>query len=218
MFYKNVLLVVPIWFYGFFSLFSGTQIYNFQLYSAYNVIFTAVPIIWFTTWDNEYSRSVLLSRPQLYRIGLENVYFNNWIFWRWFFYATWQAILMVLIVFNTLTSLSPGFFGHQGSMQMAGSFIMTCVVIVSNVKLLLSAFKITVWLNLLVLLSIAAYFFCFWFITWWSPLSDDFGIFHELFTNVESYVALFFFMTCYVLIDTGMRYAGIEMRVLLETR
>ena len=32
MFYKNILLVVPIWFYGWFSLFSGTQIYNFQLY------------------------------------------------------------------------------------------------------------------------------------------------------------------------------------------
>ena len=29
MFYKNILLVVPIWSYGWFSLFSGTQIYNF---------------------------------------------------------------------------------------------------------------------------------------------------------------------------------------------
>ena len=89
MIYKNVLLVIPIWFYGWLSLFSGQQIYNFQLYSAYNVLFTSVPVIWFTTWDKEYTREVLMKRPRLYRIGLENVYFNFWVFWRWFIYATW---------------------------------------------------------------------------------------------------------------------------------
>jgi hypothetical protein len=72
-----------------FSVFAGTEIYNFQLYSAYNVCFTALPIIWFTTWDKEYSSEVLLSKPNLYRIGLDNVYFSKWVFWRWFFYATW---------------------------------------------------------------------------------------------------------------------------------
>ena len=94
-FYKNILLVIPIWFFGWSSMFSGTQIYNFQLYSLYNVIFTSAPIIWFTTWDREYEPDVLLKRPRLYRIGLENVYFNKWVFWRWFFYATWQGILTV---------------------------------------------------------------------------------------------------------------------------
>ena len=179
MFYKNVLLVVPIWFYGVLSVFSGTQIYNFQLYSAYNVLYTAVPIIWFTTWDKEYDRKVLLNHPRLYRIGLENTHFNKWVFWRWFFYATWQGILMVLIVFSTLTSLSPSYYGHQGSMQMAGSFVMTCIVIVANIKLLISSFEMTFWLYLLVLISIVVYFGCFWFIAWWSAESDDFGIFYE---------------------------------------
>ena len=89
MIYKNVLLVMPIWFYGWHSLFSGTQIYNFQLYSAYNVVFTSIPVIWFTTLDKEYEKDVLLRRPRLYRIGIENVYFNKWVFWRWFAYATW---------------------------------------------------------------------------------------------------------------------------------
>ena len=111
-FYKNVLLVVPIWFFGWDSMFGGTQIYNFQLYAAYNVCFTAVPIIWFSTWDKEYSSKVLLSRPNLYRIGLENIYFNKATFWRWFFYATWQGILMVQIVFFTLTSHAPNIDGH----------------------------------------------------------------------------------------------------------
>ena len=125
---------------------------------------------------------------------------------------------MLTLSFYALTALSPAFNGKQGSMQMAGSFVMTSIVIVSNVKLLLSTFEITVWLNLLVIASIIVYFVSFWWITWYSPVVDDFGIFYELFENALTYVALIFFMSSYVLIDTGMRYASLEMKVILERR
>ena len=39
-----------------------------------------------------------------------------------------------------------------------------------------------------------------------------------MFTNIEAYIALVFFMSSYVLIDSGMRYADMEMRIILETR
>jgi magnesium-transporting ATPase (P-type) len=32
MFYKNVIYVIPIWFYGWLSFFSGTPIFNNVLY------------------------------------------------------------------------------------------------------------------------------------------------------------------------------------------
>ena len=101
-------------------------------------------------------------------------------------------------------------------MQMGGSFVFTCIVIVANVKLIISSFEMTVWLWVLVLTSIFVYIGCFWFITWYSASSDDFGIFIELFVNVETYVSLIFFMSSYVLIDNGMRYASMELRALLE--
>ena len=123
---------------------------------------------------------------------------------------------MVMIVYSTLTSISPNQAGHQGSMQMGGSFIFTCIVVVANVKLLISTYEMTGWLWLLVLTSIIVYIASFWYITWWSAVSDDFGIFIELFVNAETYMSLVFFMSSYVLIDSGMRYAGMEMRALLE--
>ena len=89
MFYKNILETVPIYIFGIFSLFSGTQIYNSSLYISYNVFFTALPIIWFSTFDYEYPKAVIVRRPRLYRIGLENIYFNKSVFWRWIFYAFW---------------------------------------------------------------------------------------------------------------------------------
>ena len=110
---------------------------------------------------------------------------------------------MVQIVFATLTSISPNWSGHQGSMQMGGSFVFTCIVIVANVKLIISSYEMTVRLWLLILTSIIVYIACFWYITWWSAAADDFGIFIELFVNAETYVSLIFFMSSYVLIDSG---------------
>lgn len=60
-----------------------------MLYVSFNLFFTALPIIWFATMDYEYQKSVIVRRPRLYRIGLNDVYFNKWVFWRWIFYAFW---------------------------------------------------------------------------------------------------------------------------------
>jgi phospholipid-transporting ATPase len=56
MFYKNVLLVIPIWVYGIFSVFSGTSIYDVYLYNSYNTIFTSLPIVWFAVFDWEFPK------------------------------------------------------------------------------------------------------------------------------------------------------------------
>jgi len=89
MFYKNFLLVVPVWYYGVYSMFSGTELYDLILANTYNILYTAIPIIWFAAFDKEYERSLLLSRPRLYHIGLDDQYFNFLMFMRWLFYGTW---------------------------------------------------------------------------------------------------------------------------------
>ena len=97
MFYKNFMETIPLWVFGWVSLFSGTFIYNTTVYACYNVLFTAVPIIYFSVFDWEWDKKFLLVRPKLYYIGLENIYFNSYSFWRWIFYAIWQAALILLL-------------------------------------------------------------------------------------------------------------------------
>jgi phospholipid-transporting ATPase len=101
MFYKNIILVIPVWCYGWFSLFSGTMIYNNVILNLYNLVLTAIPIIWFAIFDWEHTKQKLLDSPKLYIIGMEDVYFNSGAFWRWFSYAVWQGILIVFCVLYT---------------------------------------------------------------------------------------------------------------------
>ena len=115
MFYKNVFEVMPIWMYGWLSTFSGTSIYAQVLYQCYNVVFTAFPIIWFATYDWEYNKKTLLRRPKLYWIGINNVYFNKTVFWRWFFYGMGQSTLIMFVCYYTIASMSPSVSGKTGS-------------------------------------------------------------------------------------------------------
>jgi phospholipid-translocating ATPase len=101
MFYKNIILVIPIFVFGWFSRFSGTEIYNVIFLDFYNLALTAIPIIWFAVFDQEHEKETFLATPRLYKIGMDDVFFNTAAFWRWFFYAVWQGILLVYIVFFT---------------------------------------------------------------------------------------------------------------------
>lgn len=125
---------------------------------------------------------------------------------------------MVIVIFHTLTSTSPNFWGKIGGMASGGSFIFTCIVIVVNMKLMISSYEITHVLLFLVIASIAFYIFCFWFMSFYSAETDDFGIFTHLMTFTETYSTMFFFCFSYVLIDAGMRYASIEINQIYMKR
>ena len=69
MFYKNVLFVFPMFFFGFYSVYSGTPIYDNYLYQCYNVFFTGAPVMWFGIVDYEHKKEAFLKKPKYYKIG-----------------------------------------------------------------------------------------------------------------------------------------------------
>ena len=101
MFYKNIILVIPVWTFGWFSQMSGTQIYNSMFLNLYNLAYTAIPIIWFAVFDWEHPKETFLREPRMYKIGLNDVFFDYAAFWRWFIYGVWQGILLTILVMFT---------------------------------------------------------------------------------------------------------------------
>ena len=47
---------MPLYWYGFYSCFSGTMIYNDLLYIAYSFFFTGAPIIWYCVFDRQHPK------------------------------------------------------------------------------------------------------------------------------------------------------------------
>ena len=161
MFYKNVLYVIPIFMFGTLSLFSGQPIYNNLLYTCYNVLFTAIPIMWFAVYDWEHDKNTFLKNPDLYRIGLEDIFFDSTTFWRWFGYAVWQGTLLMFLSFFTLDGSSDG-TGSLGCLSTDGNFVFAALVIIVNIKVLISSYQYTWWAVFWVVISIASFFPVFW--------------------------------------------------------
>lgn len=157
MFYKNVLYVTPIVAYGFISKFSGTVMYNLMLYNLYNITFTSLPVMWFAIFDQEYEKERLLADPKLYRIGIDDVFFNRTTFWRWFFYAVWQGALMLAITFITLDTACEQ-FGQIGGLTVDGNVMFGCLVWIANMKILGNNYQYTYWSVTLNLVSVLLYY------------------------------------------------------------
>lgn len=209
MFYKNVLYVMPIFMFGFVSFFSGTVIYDVYMYQLYNVIFTGLPIIWFAIFDWEFDKAQLMRQPKLYRIGLEDVFFNAWVFWRWFFYAVWQGTLLCFLAFYTLdTSISTN--GMLGCLINDGNFIFGTIVVVVNLKVLVSSYQYSFVSVAAAFTGIISFFIIFSWLSLWANY-DLTGSIQHLFNSPETYLVLFFFASGYLLVDYGLVTANNEI-------
>ena len=210
MFYKNILETVPIYAFGIISLFSGLQIYNGLLYVSFNTFYTALPIIWFATCDLEYKKEVIVRRPRLYIAGMEDMHFNKWVFLRWIFYAFWQSTLILFLAYYALesksSSVSSDEGGRFGGVWVPGELVFGTLVIVSNIKILISSFQITWWMLFFVIGSTAFYISNFTIISTVLVNSDQFGTFTMLAVQPASWFTLVLFTFMFVLVDTGLAY------------
>ncbi|GMM27567.1 hypothetical protein DAMA08_002830 [Martiniozyma asiatica (nom. inval.)] len=69
-FYKNVIFVMPLFWYGIFTSFDGTYLYEFSLLMLYNLFFTSLTVITLGCLDQDVPDYVALAVPQLYRSGI----------------------------------------------------------------------------------------------------------------------------------------------------
>jgi len=83
-FYKASLLAITMYFFGFYSGFSGQQYFNDPPYQLYNVMFTALPVMVVAVWDQHLPRETLENNPLAYKEAKGRV-FTVRKFWSWIF-------------------------------------------------------------------------------------------------------------------------------------
>ena len=100
-FYKNVLFVMPQFWFGFYSAFSGQVFYEKWIFQIFNIVFTAFPIMLFALFDQQYQKEELMKKPSLYKIGLKNQCFSTEIFWKWILYGFSMSAVVYYVSFVT---------------------------------------------------------------------------------------------------------------------
>ncbi len=96
-FYKNVLLNMPNVFFGYFSWYSGSKIYDEVGYQLFNILYTSTPIVAYALFDKSTSDVVLMKDPKYYEIGPRRLMFNIYRLIIWFSWATIEGFLIYLL-------------------------------------------------------------------------------------------------------------------------
>eukprot|EP00922_Rhytidocystis_sp_ex-Travisia-forbesii_P042825 GHVS01064034.1.p1 GENE.GHVS01064034.1~~GHVS01064034.1.p1 ORF type:complete len:768 (+),score=80.92 GHVS01064034.1:2-2305(+) len=157
-FYKNIVLVMPIFYFAFFSLFSGQKLYFEYMYQLYNVVFTSIPIMIYGVLEQDVDKESCLKYPALYRLGHIDFYFNHRHFILWTVNGVWHSLVIFLVPLFTLSYLTiPTLDGMPFDKWTVGTVVFMLAIFVVNIKVLLETSYITWITSLGTILSLAGF-------------------------------------------------------------
>ena len=137
-FYKNVLVTIPLFYYGVFSAFSGQELYNMWSYQMFNIIFAAHPICLYSILDRELSYSKLESNPEYFEKSMKGQMFTSKVFWTWIFEGSLQGLVVLSIcLFAICATSGDSLTGKMDNMWVASEVIFGVIVLMVNIKVVL---------------------------------------------------------------------------------
>mgnify|MGYP000998507389 CR=1 FL=1 len=200
-FYKNILGTAPIFFFGIWSIFSGSVVYHLTLYNAFNPFFTSLPIIWLSTMDFEHPKEKLLSEPALYKYGIRNLLFNYKIFAREIVYGFTQALGITFFSLFTFTTGSQSIDCKFGGYTEVGDFIFLTLVIVVNLRVLVTSNEFGWGMVVVQLISFLSYVVVAVGVSLIFYFDDQYHSYQHIFSFPSMYFALILFTVIFAATD-----------------
>ncbi|XP_077398687.1 phospholipid-transporting ATPase ID-like [Vanacampus margaritifer] len=136
-FYKNFTFTfVHVW-YAFFCGFSAQTVYDQWFVSMYNVVYTVLPVLGMSLFDQDVNDRWSFQYPQLYSPGPQNIYFNK----KAMVWCMIHSCYSSLVVFFIPWAAMHDTVGNDGKdiadYQSFALVVQTCLLIVVNIQLCL---------------------------------------------------------------------------------
>lgn len=137
-FYKCMCFYITQGIYQFFTGFSETSLYEHWTLSAYNTLFSSLPVLVIGMFEKDLNKKTLMGVPELYHtMGQLNSAFNLRIFLSWVCAGIYHAFMIVLIPFclhEVITEFELRAIGSPHLYEL-GMTVYTCVVFVVTFKI-----------------------------------------------------------------------------------
>ncbi|CAM9108152.1 unnamed protein product [Ectocarpus sp. 8 AP-2014] len=182
LFYKSVMFACPLIFYAYSNGFSGTLFYDYVTCNMYAIVFTALPILLYGTYDRDISAETCLRYPQLYAYGITDRCMRPMIFWSWMLQA--RAVLESAFLTIAPVLLLSGDTREMGVVTSTydyGTLTFSLVVIQVTLKMFWVQYRWTRIHVLVMAVSIYAFFLSSFLVNAWVPINWDYhGVFYAL--------------------------------------
>ena len=203
-FYKNFLFVMPQFYVGFYSLFSGQSVYDPWLYQLFNILFSVLPILWFGIYDSERTTTVAMSNAKFYTSINQQLY-NNWNFWRWIIRGILQGLFIFLFVFSSNNIYANNNSGEIQDFKSSGMMTYSLVVIIVNLKVFQLTSVHGVVSLFFLFFSIGSYYILT-FLMSNEPNMFYFGVFWRMIKNIRYFFILGLLCIGLTFISAGFVY------------
>ncbi len=150
-FYKACLVAITMYFFGFFSGFSGQQLFNEATYQFFNILYTATPVMVVAVFDRVLERDVLENNPEAYKSLNYAPPFTTDQFVSWIVRAFSHGCVIFFIAFLALGSDNVALEdGREHGLYMVAAAIFMCVVLTATFLIILDMSSLTIlhWLSL----------------------------------------------------------------------
>lgn len=98
-FYKNVVFTFTLFWFGIFTSFDGSYLYEYTFVMFFNLAFTSLPVIIMGILDQDVDDKISLAVPQLYRRGILRQEWNQTKFWVYMADGLYQSFISFFFPF-----------------------------------------------------------------------------------------------------------------------
>uniref|UniRef100_G1LS43 Phospholipid-transporting ATPase n=2 Tax=Ailuropoda melanoleuca TaxID=9646 RepID=G1LS43_AILME len=101
-FYKNFAFTLVHFWYAFFSGFSAQTVYDTWFITFYNLVYTSLPVLGLSLFDQDVNETWSLRFPELYDPGQHNLYFNKKEFVKCLVHGIYSSLVLFFIPMGTI--------------------------------------------------------------------------------------------------------------------
>lgn len=157
-FYKNFTFTFVHFWYAFFCGFSAQTVYDEWFITLYNLVYTALPVLGLSLFDQDVNDRWSFQYPQLYSPGQLNLYFSKKAFVRCMLHSCYSSLILFFIPWAAMQDTVRDDGKDIADYQSFALLAQTCLLVVMNVQLCLDTHYWTAVNQFFVWGSLAAYF------------------------------------------------------------
>ncbi|XP_012667100.2 phospholipid-transporting ATPase FetA-like [Otolemur garnettii] len=101
-FYKNFTFTLVHFWYAFFNGFSAQTVYDTWFITCYNLVYTSLPVLGMSLFDQDVNETWSLRFPELYEPGQHNFYFNKREFMKCLLHGIYNSFVLFFIPMGTI--------------------------------------------------------------------------------------------------------------------
>ncbi|XP_006863232.1 PREDICTED: probable phospholipid-transporting ATPase FetA-like [Chrysochloris asiatica] len=141
-FYKNfAFTLVHIW-YAFFNGFSAQTVYDNWFITFYNLVYTSLPILGLSLFDQDINGMWSLHIPELYEPGQANLYFNRKAFVKCLIHGIYSSLVLFFVPMKTIYNSVRNDGKEMSGYQSFSVIVQTSLLCVMTIQI---ALETTYW-------------------------------------------------------------------------